>query len=277
MFSIGQVFVIVVAAAWAFGPNELPRVARVAGRLTGQATGFLYRTRARFFQFAEDTEMTKLHQEVQATMYQLHAIRSELQGGMNIFNPGPIAQRAMSLRPMPDQAGGASSFQAGQPQQQQQPLSMPPRPPLASSWAASAVQMQTAEPATQQQQQQPQQQPQRQHLDQGAEGQQHPLTLPVSAVAAGWAPNRAGTVPSGSEILLDALAEELVAAQMLQMQQQQQAAAAAAAAAAASAALRHQQQAAAVLAAAQQQQAAGGQQQGDSASKPDPFAAKGGD
>lgn len=88
MFSIGQVFVIVVAAAWAFGglphsrrhlaaaaylhprspasralcagPNELPRVARVAGRLTGQATGFLYRTRARFFQFAEDTEMTKV-------------------------------------------------------------------------------------------------------------------------------------------------------------------------------------------------------------------------
>jgi hypothetical protein len=30
----------------------------------------------------------QLHQEVQATMYQLHAIRSELQGGMNIFNPG---------------------------------------------------------------------------------------------------------------------------------------------------------------------------------------------
>ena len=31
-----------------------------AGRLTGQATGFLYRTRARVFQFAEETEMTKV-------------------------------------------------------------------------------------------------------------------------------------------------------------------------------------------------------------------------
>lgn len=159
-----------------------------AGRLTGQATGFLYRARAKFFKFAEDTEVTKarkescscslfrscsllllgcapaeaaaeggsmpalvsaevgavmaqrelaavrpqtcsccmgcagdhatalspprcsslggyaqsqtastpcplsaaaqLHEEMQATMYQLNAIRAELQGGINLFNPG---------------------------------------------------------------------------------------------------------------------------------------------------------------------------------------------
>lgn len=30
----------------------------------------------------------QLHEEMQATMYQLNAIRAELQGGMNLFNPG---------------------------------------------------------------------------------------------------------------------------------------------------------------------------------------------
>ncbi len=30
----------------------------------------------------------QLHQEMQATMYQLNAIRSELQGGINLFQPG---------------------------------------------------------------------------------------------------------------------------------------------------------------------------------------------
>lgn len=31
MFSIGEMVVLCVAAAWIFGPNELPRVARQAG------------------------------------------------------------------------------------------------------------------------------------------------------------------------------------------------------------------------------------------------------
>ncbi|EFN51635.1 hypothetical protein CHLNCDRAFT_55034 [Chlorella variabilis] len=250
MFSLGEMVVLAVAAAWVFGPNELPRMARAAGRLTGQATGFLYRTRARFFQFAEETEMTKLHQEVQATMHQLHAIRSELQGGINIFSPGPLAQRVMSIRPVPGQ-GEVDPFQQAQqqqfqtPQQQQQaPAWAAPVPsgqqqqpqhqqrrlqPAMGSWAASALPAAVAQAAGQRSQPPPQQQ-QQPRVDEGAgEQQAHPLTVPVSAVAAGLAPDRSGTAPTGSEILLDALAEELLAAQVLRLQQQQMAAAAAAA------------------------------------------------
>lgn len=45
--------------------------------------------------FAQEVEVARplpslrqLHEEMQATMYQLHAIRSELQGGINLFQPG---------------------------------------------------------------------------------------------------------------------------------------------------------------------------------------------
>lgn len=44
------------------GPKELPRVAKSLGRLTGQATGFLYRARAQLFQFAEQAELDKVSQ-----------------------------------------------------------------------------------------------------------------------------------------------------------------------------------------------------------------------
>lgn len=36
----------------------------------------------------------QLHQEMQATMYQLNAIRSELQGGINLFQPGWVGRWA---------------------------------------------------------------------------------------------------------------------------------------------------------------------------------------
>lgn len=182
MFGLGEIVVIVVAGAWVFGermlpasprpvasassgsahhlaplpsltpgPQDLPRIARVVGNLTGRAMGTLYRARAQLFQFAEQTEITKvqaagtfscvgcsppactsrqqqfmmpyiqglsassahqryfvpterssggvasrttaaprpqLHQEMAATMYQLHAIRDELRGGISLINPG---------------------------------------------------------------------------------------------------------------------------------------------------------------------------------------------
>ncbi|PRW20348.1 sec-independent translocase -like [Chlorella sorokiniana] len=261
MFSLGEVVVLCVAAAWIFGPNELPRVARHAGRLTGQATGFLYRARARFFKFAEEAEVTKLHEEMQATMYQLNAIRAELQGGINFLNPGPMAQRVLSIKPVPGQDGSSSSasFPAAHQQQVQQQVSQAPQAAApAPAWApdAAAVQQQQLLQRPQQQQAaaglgasfaasalqaaaapaaaaagsasantaaaQPllQQQQQRVQAQEG-EQDQHPMMLPVSAVAAGWAPDRAGKAPSGSEIFLDALAEELVAAHVLRFQQQQ--------------------------------------------------------
>lgn len=304
MFSLGEVVVLVAAAAWVFGPNELPRVARSAGRLTGQATGFLYRTRAKFFKFAEETEMNKLHEEVQATMYQLHAIRSELQGGMSLFQPGPLTQRVLSAKPLPGAEAHGASNQWGQagggyqssaattqqhsaaaapsaaattamPQRQQQQAAAAA---TEASWAASAVLSAERQAQVQHLQQlgaareavpvPGQQQQQSQHAKHGgsmADEEAHPLTMHVSAVLAGLAPDRAGRAPSGSEVLLDALAEEMLAAQVLRFQQQQLAAQAQQAAAQRQAAAQPKQQAQhqqANLQAAAQQTQQGQQQEG---------------
>lgn len=42
------------------GPKELPRVARTLGRLTGRATGALYKARAQVTQIAERAELDKV-------------------------------------------------------------------------------------------------------------------------------------------------------------------------------------------------------------------------
>lgn len=49
-----------------------------------------------------------------------------------------------------------------------------------------------------------------------------PQQLPVSAVSAGLAPDRQGSVPTGAEVCVDALMEELIAQQALLFFQQQQ-------------------------------------------------------
>lgn len=131
----------------------------------------------------------------------------------------PLAQRVMSIRPVPGQ-GEVDPFQQAQqqqfqtPQQQQQaPAWAAPVPsgqqqqpqhqqrrlqPAMGSWAASALPAAVAQAAGQRSQPPPQQQ-QQPRVDEGAgEQQAHPLTVPVSAVAAGLAPDRSGTAPTGS-------------------------------------------------------------------------------
>ena len=125
-----------------------------------------------------------------------------------------MAQRVLSIRPMPGQDGGGSPFAALE----------PPQPPLPQQQQAAAAAAWAPDPAAAMQQQQQQQAPSfaasalqgaaatRPAPGQGApeapppprqaqageEGEQHPMTIPVSAVAAGWAPDRAGKAPSGS-------------------------------------------------------------------------------
>jgi hypothetical protein len=124
------------------------------------------------------------------------------------------AQRAQQQQQQ-DQAWASAPHPTSLPQQPS-----PPQPPLgvqemrqqlrgsqpiSGSWASGALPATTS--TLDQQLQFSQQQPpmqQNQPLQQmgrgeGAEGQQaHPLTVPVSAVAAGLAPDRSGTAPTGS-------------------------------------------------------------------------------
>ncbi|KAL4543229.1 hypothetical protein Ndes2526B_g03887 [Nannochloris sp. 'desiccata'] len=196
MFSLGEVVVLLAVGSWAFGPKELPRMGRALGKLTGRATGFIYKARAQLFDFAEKTELTKVQHELQMTMQQLQAIRSELQGGINILDPGPLSRQILG------RSGGAGGRGVGGildrkgsdehnntsanlgTQQQQTNL------PFAASGVATAA-------ATRD-------------------------TITKSAAAAGLLPDRSQSRPAASEILADALQEEKVAHQALQFFQQQQ-------------------------------------------------------
>lgn len=75
------------------GPKELPRVARSLGKATGRITGWLYKARSQAADVAEQAELTKLQHELQATMQQLHAIQTQLKGGLNPLAPSPMVQR----------------------------------------------------------------------------------------------------------------------------------------------------------------------------------------
>ncbi len=137
----------------------------------------------------------------------------------------------LSIKPVPGQDNeGSSSFAAQQQQQQMQqagqagqaapqapawvpePAAAVQQPPfqqqqsaaaLGASFAASALQASAAAPqvpgpgAAPTAAQPPRQQMQAQQGQELGE-EQHPLMLPVSAVAAGWAPDRAGKAPTGS-------------------------------------------------------------------------------
>lgn len=167
-------------------------------------------------------------------MYQLQAIRSELQGGINILDPGPLTRRVL---------GAATPSQTSQPSSspsQQQPgsnnMGLGKNPASGLPFAASAVapQPNQQQPLSMSMSMAPQTNslanllfsPQPQALDTTPPPQDYSSStagdtadygtvhvIPVSAVQAGLAPNRTGTTPTGSEVLLDALQEERVAHQ----------------------------------------------------------------
>lgn len=231
MLSLGQVVLIVAVGAWSFGPKELPRVARSVGRLAGRASGMLYSMRAQFLRFAGEAEMHKVHAEAQTVLHQLRAIQAELQGGLSLSQPGPLASRLLQqMDPgMAAQQAHQQPEQGQQPQRQWPPGHAPqgaaaaPRhhaPPasFASGAAAGEPGLPAAAAAA---------------LGGGGPGSplsagpsdapgHHPAILPISAVAAGLAPDRAGTSPSTSDIMLDALWEERVAQQAQRFFQQGQ-------------------------------------------------------
>jgi hypothetical protein len=91
-----------------------------------------------------------------------------------------------------------------------------PPPP---SFAAAGI---APPPPPPQQQQQAQPQQRTQQPPTANSSRSLPGHIPVSAAAAGLLPERAGRVPSGAEMMLDALREERVAHQALEFMRQQQ-------------------------------------------------------
>lgn len=116
---------------------------------------------------------TQLQEELRATMHQLDSIRAELSGGLNIFQPGPLARKALNMKNLDVPSSSTTREQLrdegkGHHHEVRLHGGPAPQPPAAPF-------------------------------------------LPISASAAGLVPDRTKSAPSGAEILSDALQEEHVA------------------------------------------------------------------
>ncbi|KAL3158122.1 hypothetical protein ABBQ32_011720 [Trebouxia sp. C0010 RCD-2024] len=196
------------------GPKDLPRVARHVGQATGRAAAYLTVARSKFARFSEDAKLDKLHVEMQQSMQQLSAIQSELRGNINFMNLGPLARKAMQLPPSEESLSSATSspdpaWRRPQPSQAQHGTHQSFHP-AASSFAASAANTAASLSSTLREASTVL------HKTHSQEPGEQLTPLPLSAVAIGKAPSREDTTPTGSDILLDALQEEAVAAQAQQ-------------------------------------------------------------
>ncbi|KAL3136780.1 hypothetical protein ABBQ38_005494 [Trebouxia sp. C0009 RCD-2024] len=197
------------------GPKDLPRVARHVGQATGRAAAYLTLARSKFARFSEDAKLDKLHVEMQQSMQQLSAIQSELRGNINFMNPGPLARKAMQMPPSeedPSKFATSSlnpAWRRSQPSQAHHGTNQSYHP-TASSFAASAANTAAALGSTFREASTVL------HEAHSQEPGEQLTPLPLSAVAIGKAPSREDTTPTGSDILLDALQEEAVAAQAQQ-------------------------------------------------------------
>lgn len=98
LFGVGytEIVIIVGGGLYLIGSKDLPHFARLAGRATGRAVSYVSALRNRAFSFAEETELNKLHDEIQASMQQLNALRSEMRSGVNIFKQGQTPLNSIS-------------------------------------------------------------------------------------------------------------------------------------------------------------------------------------
>ncbi|PWA72437.1 hypothetical protein CTI12_AA270600 [Artemisia annua] len=90
--SYGELFLIIGATAALIGPKDLPRIARVAGRLAGRSIGYVQMARGQFDNVMQQSQAKQVHKELQDTIAQLEAIRHEIRT-ISFVNPGPLTSR----------------------------------------------------------------------------------------------------------------------------------------------------------------------------------------
>eukprot|EP00899_Mesostigma_viride_P020971 jgi/Mesvir1/28876/Mv17971-RA.1 len=111
----GELAVIVAMSAVVLGPKDLPIVARALGRFSGQAVGFLYKARRQFDAYADRSELSKLHEELQHGLHEISAIRNEIRSGVAVFRHDPslgTAAHAHAYAPRPPPVTDSATHQA---------------------------------------------------------------------------------------------------------------------------------------------------------------------
>ncbi|XP_076883514.1 uncharacterized protein LOC143532313 [Bidens hawaiensis] len=90
--SYGELFLLIGATAALIGPKDLPRIARVAGRLAGRSIGYVQMVRGQFDNVMQQSQAKQVHKELQDTIAQLEAIRHEIRT-ISFVNPGSLTSR----------------------------------------------------------------------------------------------------------------------------------------------------------------------------------------
>ena len=83
-FSMGEIVVTAGAVAVAFGPKDIPVIARGLGKLTGQAVGYVGLMSARMDALARDAKVHDLHAEMKASVSELVGVTDEIRGGLDV-------------------------------------------------------------------------------------------------------------------------------------------------------------------------------------------------
>ncbi|GJR99480.1 hypothetical protein Tco_0315989 [Tanacetum coccineum] len=89
--SYGELFLIIGATAALIGPKDLPRIARVAGRLAGRSIGYVQMARGQFANVMQQSQAKQLHKELHDIIAQLEAIRHEIRT-ISFLNPGSLTR-----------------------------------------------------------------------------------------------------------------------------------------------------------------------------------------
>ncbi|XP_050372098.1 uncharacterized protein LOC126790018 isoform X2 [Argentina anserina] len=92
--SYGELFLLIGAAAALVGPKDLPRIARMAGRLTGRSIGYVQLARGQFDSVMQQSQARQVQKELQDALSQLDSIRYEVRS-LSLMNPGPMTRKLM--------------------------------------------------------------------------------------------------------------------------------------------------------------------------------------
>ncbi|XP_062008426.1 uncharacterized protein LOC133725262 [Rosa rugosa] len=96
MFGIlyGELFLLIGATAALVGPKDLPRIARMAGRLAGRSIGYVQLARGQFDNVMQQSQARQVQKELQDALAQLDLIRYEVRS-LSLINSGPMTRKLM--------------------------------------------------------------------------------------------------------------------------------------------------------------------------------------
>ncbi|KMZ73355.1 hypothetical protein ZOSMA_14G01190 [Zostera marina] len=90
--SYGELFFLMGVTAALIGPKDLPKIARMAGRFSGRAIGYVQMARGHLDSVMQQSQASQVHKELQDALTQLEAIRYEVRS-LSLMNHGRSAQR----------------------------------------------------------------------------------------------------------------------------------------------------------------------------------------